>query len=230
MIEITYKFNFNNPKLSEVSYKLLLNEKTTALVTPDSSNPKLEKWTDLNFCKCENCPHSEKDTKACPIAKNISNMVFFFKDHKSFEKCTIGVHTEQRSYMKKGDVQTGLFSILGIVMATSGCPFMDFLRPMARYHLPFSTIEETLFRSTSSYLLGQYLSTDDKKVISFDNMLESYANVEKINAGILNRIRNIAKEDADPNALVILNGFAQFVNMELTTGLKDLTKVFNFDD
>ena len=41
-------------------------------------------------------------------------------------------------------------------MATGGCPALAKLRPMARFHLPFATREETLFRSASAYLLGQY--------------------------------------------------------------------------
>ena len=49
-----------------------------------------------------------------------------------------------------------VFSLIGIYMVTSGCPIMDKLRPMARFHLPFASTEETIYRAISTYLLGQY--------------------------------------------------------------------------
>ena len=35
---------------------------------------------------------------------------------------------------------------------------MESLKPMVRFHLPFATVEETVFRSVSTYLLSQYLA------------------------------------------------------------------------
>ena len=34
----------------------------------------------------------------------------------------------------------------GLIMATAGCPWTDRLRPMARFHLPFATEAETVYR------------------------------------------------------------------------------------
>lgn len=58
-------------------------------------------------------------------------------------------------------MQIGLYSLLGLVMATSGCPHLDFLRPLALHPLPFSSIHETVFRVSSSYLTEQYFREND---------------------------------------------------------------------
>jgi hypothetical protein len=41
-------------------------------------------------------------------------------------------------------------------MATSGCPILAQFRGLAQYHLPFATMDETLFRTSGAYLLKQY--------------------------------------------------------------------------
>jgi len=83
------------------------------------------------------------------VAKNLFNTVEYFKNAPSFEKAEVYVETPERTYYKNTSLQDGLFSIFGVIMATSGCPPLDFLRPMARFHLPFSTLEETMIRSSS---------------------------------------------------------------------------------
>ena len=80
---------------------------------------------------------------------------------------------------------------------------------MVKFHLPFATVEETLFRAISMYLLKQYLKS--KKTRKFDvalkGLLKKYEAIEVVNQGILNRINSFAKGDADKNALVTLNIF-----------------------
>ena len=51
---------------------------------------------------------------------------------------------------------TGLQSLFGLMMATSGCPILSRLRPLADYHLPFADIDETVHRVVGTYLMRQY--------------------------------------------------------------------------
>ena len=46
--------------------------------------------------------------------------------------------------------------MIGLVLATSQCPWFNRLRSLADSHLPFASIEETLIRVTGNYLLQQY--------------------------------------------------------------------------
>ena len=45
-------------------------------------------------------------------------------------------------------------------IATSGCPNVDFLRPMARFHLPLANLDG-LTRVVGMYFLGQYYRSRD---------------------------------------------------------------------
>ena len=117
-------------------------------------------------------------------------------------------------------------------MATSGCPHMEFLRPLTRFHLPFSTPEETIYRVTSYYLLKQYIENKNKGVdeaITLDTLNDSYANVEEVNKGMLARLHSISKGDADKNALVILNNFSQMIGMEIEMDYDSLSEFFGFN-
>jgi len=114
-------------------------------------------------------------------------------------------------------------------MATSGCPHMDFLKPMARYHLPFSTAEETIVRTSSLYLLTQYFKEGsggepDYKLAGLENL---YEQVSKVNLGIIERIRSrSASGDTNANSIVILNSFAQILSLGGKVGLNSVAKTF----
>ena len=101
---------------------------------------------------------------------------------------------------------------------------MDFLKPMARFHLPFSTAEETIVRSVSMYLLHQYFVANPS--IRYDlrhEQLEThYENIPKVNDGILERIKGVALNNAGVNALMVLQGFADLLTMAIA---KDLSKI-----
>ncbi len=53
--------------------------------------------------------------------------------------------------------QQAMSSVLGLIMATAGCPWTDRLRPMARFHLPFASEAETVYRSVCMFLLARDL-------------------------------------------------------------------------
>jgi hypothetical protein len=113
-------------------------------------------------------------------------------------------------------------------MATSDCPIMEFLKPMARFHLPFSTIDETTVRTASMYLLAQYFKYKDQPGMKFDfNTLEQhYTKVQKVNEGLLKRIQSVGSEDADKNAIITLHSLSQFLSMEIDYSLAGLESIF----
>ena len=122
----------------------------------------------------------------------------------------------------------GLSAIFGVIMATSDCSIMNFLKPMARFHLPFSSVEETTVRTTSIYLLGQYFRHKDQSDIKMDfKTLENhYAQVRLVNEGIIKRISSVSKQDADKNAIVTLHSLSLFLSMEIDYSLSSLEYIF----
>lgn len=221
-INITYRFELNDK--NSQSYILKFDEATMRMIS--DTDEISDDWTQLNYKKCDHCPLNSETNVQCPIAKNIKNVASHFAADKSFKEATIYVHTKERIYVKKASLQEGLQGIFGLIMATSGCPHMDFLRPMARFHLPFSNYVETMVRSISIYLMRQYFLLKEGKLSTLDlkNLEESYAMVAKVNKGIVERIRSVSQGDADRNALVILDGFAQILTMEIKGDMAEVKK------
>ncbi len=228
-LTITYRFDF--PIGKTFVYPLLLDDSSVSLIS-DRKRPPPD-WTRLRHYQCGICTFVEETNPYCPIAVNISDLVEDFKEVESTEEVQITVHTQERIYMRRAAIQKGLSSILGVIMATSGCPRMNFLRPMARYHLPFSTSEETIVRSVSMYLLGEYFIAKKKGQpdLTLRKLDSAYSMVQKVNQGICARITTAireseAKGDAANNAVVILDAFSQLLKSEIEQKLESLAGLF----
>lgn len=223
-INFTYKFIFKDGKTREYSINL---DATTLDLIEETSGPQ-PAWTDLEHCKCVHCPLTKDKFPKCPIAKNLAVMADEYKSYKSFEVVTVQVTTKTRNYSKELSLQEGLYSLFGLIMPTTQCPHMNFLRPMARFHLPFSSFHETMVRSASLYLLGQYFEARRGRAPDFElkKMDELYERVQKVNHGIIARIRSIATGDADANSVTILNGFAQLLAMQISDGFSEIEPFF----
>src|SRR5258705_11966360 len=95
---------------------------------------------------------------------------------------------------------------------------MDFLKPMARFHLPFSSVEETIVPSVSMYLLKQYFvaKRGGAPDLGLEQLETHYDNIQKPNDGILNRIQGAVHNDPDLNALIILRSFDDLLTMSIS--------------
>ena len=207
-------------------FHIALNPLTLTMM-PASPAP-YPSWTQLSYQQCTCCPLSCQTHLYCPIAVNITELVDRFKDILSHKNCVVVCETVDRTYSKRTSAMEGLTSVFGIVMATSNCPVMNFLKPMARFHLPFASVEETTARSTSLFLLGQYFEYKKGRVngFDFDNLEKSYARVQRVNEGLLARIRSLGNRDADKNAIITLHSISQFLSMEIDFSLTTIAHLF----
>lgn len=221
---IRYEFYFHSGNQQE--FEVVLDKATMSLV--NFSCESKPEWTKLLHKQCSCCSLSEDTHPYCPIAVNIAELVDNFKGRLSIEKCLVKCVTPERTYMKDTRVQDGLYSILGIVMATSDCPVMNFYKPMARFHLPFSTSEETLFRSTSVYLLQQYFEhkRGGQPDFEMENLSSRLQMVQEVNTGIIARIRSVSVKDADANAVIILDSFPKLLEMAIEERLSSMEYLF----
>jgi hypothetical protein len=219
-IKIVYDFAF--PDGGAKSYTVELDQASLSFLPTGPERPPA--WARLENHQCGHCPLKPAEHAYCPVATNLSALVEFFKDKASVAEATVTVTTEERTYVKQLPLQRGIFGIFGLVMATSSCPYMDFLKPMARFHLPFSTAEETIVRSVSMYLLRQYFVAKRGELpdLGLEQLETHYENIQKVNDGILERIKDVVLNDADLNALIILQGFADLLTMAIS---KDLSKI-----
>ena len=224
----TYHFNFEDG--TSKKFELRLNNEKYEVVRQEKT--PLPEWTKLDENKCANCPLQSEQVSHCPVAVNLSDLVAFFTDHFSFEKVEIRVETANREYLKKTDIQDGVQSIYGLIMATSGCPHMNFFKPMAQFHLPFSQFEETLARTISIYLLRQHFLLEQGRIteVNLKTLGQCYTEVNLVNRGIAARFSQIKMKDSSKNGVAILDALATLVPMELTDGYKNFENLFDRQD
>ncbi len=168
-------------------------------------------------CVNPSCPLREEDV--CPFAQVIQYLLNLFGDVRSTRMVTITATTRQRTSIKQTAIQTAVSSIAGILMATCGCPVLARFKPMARFHLPFASLEETEYRVFTMYALAQLIRA--RHHLDHDSRLlglkQFYEEIQEINQLAARKICSIQKKDATINGLVMLDAFAQNVSMVLDT-------------
>jgi hypothetical protein len=196
--------------------------------TPERDQASDAFWTPLEFHQCENCPLAKQAYRCCPAAVDIEGLVSKFSQFASFNKVKVRVITPEREYSKSCDVQTGLNAILGLVMATSACPILGKLKSMAKFHLPFATAEETVYRVVGNYLIRQYFLYKDGETpdMDLDGLDALYQDLETVNNAFAERIRAASTKDASINAIVRLSGLAFLVRSSLKKQLLNQRATF----
>ena len=177
-------------------------------------------WTSLDFHQCENCPLSSSGddaTSHCPVAVRLVPLIAPCNKLISYDQVSVEVETINRRISADVKAEQVISSLMGLIIATSGCPHMAFFKPMARYHMPFATLEETLFRSTGTYLLGFYLRQRKGQAVdySFDGLMEIYDGVKQVNSSLAARLRAAAETDSALNALTLLDAYGQVLPFAL---------------
>ncbi len=170
-------------------------------------------WTRLDFEQCPNCPLDPEVHEHCPVAVNMSSALMVFNEYLSYEMVNVTIETAERRYQKKVALQDAVSSLIGIIMATSGCPVMDHLRPMVRTHLPFASRTESVYRVISMYLMAQYFRRQRGMEPDWDlkNLVGLYDEIGKVNHAFSNRMFAQYEKDANINALVILKYVAELL-------------------
>jgi len=224
---ITIEYDYKFKQGATTKFTLNLNRDTLLLELDRKPDPPL--WALLNHHKCEKCPLNEKEHLYCPVALNFVDIAEQFKDLISYEKVYVTVTTEERTFSKETTIQQGLSPLIGIIMTTGGCPIMEHLKPMVRFHLPFASLDETVFRMVSMYLMVQYYRNQGgrKAEWSLDGLMQVYAEVGLVNRDFANRLRDAAKKDANINALVNLDCFAAMVPLVAEDTLQAIKPYFS---
>ncbi len=218
---ISYKYRFRLADGTGKEFAIRVDARSLDLVP--AKRDHYPDWSALVHHQCPNCPLRPEQHPRCPIAANLVDLVDFFKEVMSYDEVDVHIETDQRQYTKHTSVQQALSSVLGIYMVTSGCPVMDQLRPMVRFHLPFSTLEETTYRAISMYLMAQYFRR--KRGLRPDwelkGLIPIYEEIQTVNKSFVQRLNELKGKDANSNALIILDSFAGYVTFSINTDLLD---------
>ena len=227
---IKYVFQFDDLPRKEITLNF---DNSTFQMIPETQSSPLPSWTKLTCCKCPHCPLDEKRHEFCPIAANMSNIVDCFSADILEKNALVTVTVPERKYCKRVSVKTAASSLLGIFMVTSGCPIMDKLKPMARFHLPFASIEETIYRSASTYLVAQHFLSEEDQEPDWEmkKMSLIYNDIEKVNKSFLARLEQGISDDSITSTLLTLECFAYYMNLSIQGNLfYDLEYLFSGGD
>jgi hypothetical protein len=142
----------------------------------------------------------------------------------SFDRIEAEVITAERTIRVEASVQRVLSSLMGLLFAVSACPWTTFFKPLARYHLPLATTEETMWRVFSTFLLGRHFQAKagERHRADFEDLADMYANVQIVNSSFAERLRVACQQDSVINALILLDMFAKSVPFAIEDALDEI--------
>ena len=223
-VNIEYRIKFGEERIEAFNFEL--DGKTFDLIADEVPDPP--NWTELSFQRCSHCPLSAEEHNHCPMALQLYDIVERFHDTRSIDKVELEVLTEERQVIQTLDIQRAIASILDLILPVCGCPKTAHLKPLARFHLPLASEEETVFRVTSMYLLAQYfLSQTSKKAnIELDGLTRIYEDLHIINKAMANRLRGVTQSDSLKNALTLVDMYSILVPLLLEDQLAEMRVFF----
>jgi hypothetical protein len=226
---ISFNYIFDLPDKKQIHKEIQLDAQKLDII---NNHPKiLPDWTTLDFCQCPHCPLSMSSHTHCPLAVNLVNIIHELDTLYSYHEIYIKVVMGNRTISQETTVQKALGSLMGLVIATSGCPHTLFFKSMARFHLPLADEEETISRVTSMYLLGQYFMKEEgyPADFHFKGLMQIYENMHIVNKETAKRLRVASKTDSAVNAIILLDMFTYVLPMSIDSQLQEIRHLFDLD-
>ncbi|HEY2685107.1 MAG TPA: hypothetical protein VGI93_16425 [Steroidobacteraceae bacterium] len=220
------RYRFELPNGTQQTLELLFDPKDFRLVNLVPAEPPF--WTELKFNQCSNCPLSADEHSHCPAAVHMAPAIDSLKALVSFDTVGVTVEQEERTVHVETSAQQALSSVLGLIMATAGCPWTDRLRPMARFHLPFASETETVYRSVCMFLLARELiGADESQGTGFEPLERLYENLHTVNRDVSRRLGAATRTDPARNAMALLDSYTTLLPLALESLLAELTPLFD---
>ena len=217
------RYRFDLPDGSRKTLDFRFDPKDFRLRNPAPADPPF--WTELEFSQCANCPLSKAEHAHCPAALQMASAVETLKALVSFDTVGVTVTQAERTIYAQTSAQQALSSVLGLIMATAGCPWTDRLRPMARFHLPFASEPETVYRSICMYLLARELD-GDCGAPGYAALEALYQNLHLVNRDMSRRLGAATRSDPARNAMALLDSYTSLLPAALDSSLEELKPLF----
>jgi hypothetical protein len=224
-IQISYRFNLGNDR--DEFFDILLDPNTLEIINQPPE--ELPPWTALEFHQCSHCPFTSDTHPHCPLAVTLIQVIGRFNNVVSHNEIELTVSTNERQVFQKTTAQKGISSLVGLMFAASGCPHTAYFKPMARYHLPLASEDETYYRATGMYLLAQYLLHKDGKHadLELEGLKKIYKNLHLLNTMVAERIRSATRSDSSVNAVVLLDMITNLMPFMLDEQLDKIRYLFS---
>jgi len=219
------RYRFDLPDGSQQTFDFLFDLAEFRLRNAVPAAPPF--WTKLEFNQCANCPLNAAAEPHCPPALHMSDTVERLSALVSFDTVGVTVSLPERTIYAEVSAQQAMSSVLGLIMATSGCPWTDRLRPMARFHLPFASEAETVYRSLTMYLLArELLGADAGAATGFESLEALYEDLHIVNRDMSRRLGAATRSDPARNAIALLDSYTTLLPAAIEGSLAELRPLF----
>lgn len=228
-IEYYYQFKFEDGRCYSFTIQLLPDR--LKIIKLDREGLERPEWTKMGFHRCEICSLDEQEFPYCPVAENLTEIIETFKNITSIEKVEALARTPEREVRCNLPIQKALSSLIGIYMAAGGCLVLKKFSPLVKFHLPFATVEETMYRTISNYLLAQFFISKGggRPDWKLEGLKKFYNKVEIINIAMCKRLNAASLQDANINAVIILDIFVKSVTHLMDNVLEDIKPLYEED-
>lgn len=181
-------------------------------------------WTRLEYQQCSNCPLSRNTFSHCPAAVDLHQVIEDFHGLPAFKKARVWVRTPEREYTKQVSLEEGLRALLGVIMATSACPVLGKLRPMAQNHLPFANNQEFILRAVSLYLARQYFNFREGRRADWElkGLVRMFQQLQLVNQAFWQRIHDTCEGDSNLKAFLTFFSLSSSMTYSLETQLQKI--------
>ena len=220
----------------DISYRIKLNENTTEVFdfTLDGSTFELldaapdnpPEWTRLEYRQCPHCPLNKEEHPHCPVALQLFRVVERFHDTRSIDDVDLEVITEERRVVQTTALQRALASMLGLLFPTCGCPKTAYMKPLARFHLPLASEEETVFHVSGMYLLAQFFVRQKSQKNPFEGLASLYDDMHLLNKAVASRVQMATQSDSLKNAITLLDMYSTLIPMLIEDELVEMRRFF----
>ncbi len=183
----------------------------------------LPEWTRLEADKCPHCPLGNAPGAHCPAAADLVPLVEKFSALSSVDRIEVHVVTPQYEARKHTDTQTALSAVMGLILATSACPILGRMRPLAHMHMPFATETERVYRIVSMHLLGCFLRGEP---VGLDGLDEFFSAIDRLNHAFFARLSRAVQRDASINALLALHSRSMVASMSIEPEMENIRAWF----
>lgn len=224
-VHIIYRIKLNQDTTEVFDFRLA--EQTFDLISEKPVNPP--DWARLDYRQCSHCPLSAAEHTHCPLALQLHGIVDRFHDTRSIDEVEVEVITEERQVKQHTALQRVIASMLDLVYPICGCPKTAFMKPLARFHLPLCSEEETVFRVTGMYLLAQYFlskTPSRRGRIEFDGLTDIYNDLHILNTAVASRLQTATRSDSSKNAITLLDMYSTLVPLLLEDELAEMRGFF----
>jgi hypothetical protein len=224
-VDISYRIKLSEDLVEVFDYEL---DGSTFEIISAVEIAEPPKWTELGFRQCSHCPLDANEHKHCPVALQLHDIVQRFHETRSIDEIELVVVTEQRTVTKVTALQNAISSLLGLVFPISGCPKTAGMKPLARFHVPMASEEETVFNVSGMFLLAQYFLNNKSKsgVFSFDGLISIYEDLHILNKAVASRLQAVTSSDSVKNAITLLDMYSSLVPMLLQDQLVEIRGFF----